>query len=84
LLGWWGRREAPLGLVAHSIYLGHIDGVAKPIEPTPPLEGEEAEKLLAELKDICSPQEAERRLRVSREFLAKVMKPKGWRQSGEN
>lgn len=55
--------------------------MAKPIEPTPPLEGEEAEKLLAELKDVCSPEEAARRLRASREFLTRVMKPKDWRQA---
>jgi hypothetical protein len=52
--------------------------VAKPIEPTPPLEGEEAEKLLRQLKDVCSPQEAERRLKLANAFWDKYVRPSDW------
>jgi len=74
-----GGALAERGQLAHPPNRGHIVPVAKPIEPTPPLEGLEAEQLLAELKNVCSPEEADRRLQASRAFLADVMRPKGWR-----
>ena len=43
-----------------------------PIEPTPVLEGEAAEELLRQLEDVCSPEEAKRRIAAARRFLAKV------------
>lgn len=58
----------------------HSSGVAKPIEPTPTLYGEDAEQLLRELKDVCSESEAQRRLKKAEEFLAEVMRPPGWRK----
>jgi hypothetical protein len=47
--------------------------MARPIEPTPVLEGEDAERLLAELERVCTPDEAERRVAAARKLLAKVM-----------
>ena len=49
--------------------------MARPIEPTPVLEGEDAERLLRDLENTCSPEEARRRVQKARELLAKVMVP---------
>jgi hypothetical protein len=38
--------------------------MARPIEPTPILEGEDAERLLRDLENVCSPEEARRRSNV--------------------
>ena len=46
--------------------------MALPIEPTPVLEGEAAEELLAELEAVCSPQEAARRIAAARALLQDV------------
>lgn len=46
--------------------------MALPIEPTPVLEGEAAEELLQQLEDVCSPEEAKRRIAAARKLLAKV------------
>ena len=46
--------------------------MALPIEPTPVLDGEAAEELLEQVKDVCSPEEAERRIAAAQRFLAKV------------
>jgi hypothetical protein len=50
--------------------------MAKPIEPTPVLEGEDAERLLRELEVVCSPDEAKRRTEWARRELAELMRPK--------
>jgi hypothetical protein len=42
------------------------------IEPTPVLEGEAADELLAQLELVCSPEEAERRIAAARALLEKV------------
>lgn len=52
--------------------------MARPIESTPVLYGEDAERLLEELKDCCSPEEMERRIAVSKKRLAEMMRPKGY------
>lgn len=44
--------------------------MAKPIEATPPLFGEDARRLLESLKECASPEEIERRRARSRERLA--------------
>jgi hypothetical protein len=46
--------------------------MALPIEPTPVLEGEAAEELLAELEAVCSSQEAARRIAAARALLQEV------------
>jgi hypothetical protein len=46
--------------------------MAHPIEPTPVLEGEAAEELLAQLEAVCSQEEAKRRIAVARTLLEKV------------
>jgi hypothetical protein len=46
--------------------------MALPIEPTPVLEGEAAEELLAELETVCSEQEAARRIAASGALLQEV------------
>ena len=47
--------------------------MARPIEPTPVLEGEDAERLLKELEQVCAPDEAERRVAAARRLLARVV-----------
>lgn len=54
--------------------------MARPIEATPVLIGEEAAELAASLEKIASTEEIERRKRASREFLAKVTRLKGKRE----
>jgi hypothetical protein len=49
--------------------------MARPIEATPVLEGEDAERLLRDLERTCTPEEAKRRVQKARELLAKVMVP---------
>jgi len=51
--------------------------MARPIEPTPELTGEDAERLLRDLEDVCSPAEAERRSKWAEQQLAELMRPKG-------
>jgi hypothetical protein len=46
--------------------------MALPIEPTPVLEGEAAEELLAELEAVCSQEEAKRRIAAARALLDQV------------
>lgn len=47
--------------------------MTQPIAPTPVLEGEDAERLLEELENVCSPEEAQRRVAAARKLLAKVL-----------
>ena len=51
--------------------------MAKPIEPTPALQGQDAETLLASLDKTASPDEIELRTQRARQFLAAVKRPKG-------
>jgi hypothetical protein len=56
--------------------VSYLDMVmARPIEPTPVLEGEDAERLLRDLERTCTPEEAKRRVQKARDLLAKVMVP---------
>ncbi len=57
--------------------------MARPIEATPPLYGEDAEELLASLEKTASPEEIERRLRRARAFLDLVKRPKRRETDGE-
>ena len=50
--------------------------MARPIEPTPILEGEDAERLLRDLENVCSPEEARRRIEWARAKRAEMMRPK--------
>ncbi len=51
--------------------------MARPIEPTPPLEGEDAERRLSSLKVTASPEAIARRRKMGEKFLADVARPKG-------
>jgi hypothetical protein len=51
--------------------------MARPIEATPTLKGEDAERLLQDLDRVCPPEEAERRVAAARKLLAKVVVPNG-------
>jgi hypothetical protein len=57
--------------------------MARPIEPTPVLEGEDADRLLEELEHVCTPEEAERRVAAARKLLAKVVMPNDDRAAAE-
>lgn len=50
--------------------------MARPIEPTPVLEGAAAERLLTQLERICTPTEAQKRMDWAREARAEMMRPK--------
>jgi hypothetical protein len=50
--------------------------MARPIEATPTLTGEDAEKLQASIARVASPEEIERRRRAARQFYNTVTKPK--------
>lgn len=51
--------------------------MARPIEPTPPLDVEDSERLLSELEHVCSPEEAKRRVRMAEKRLTEVLTPNG-------
>jgi hypothetical protein len=44
--------------------------MARPIEATPVLDGEDAERLLRDLERTCAPEEAKLRIQEARELLA--------------
>ncbi|MCC6807823.1 MAG: hypothetical protein IT381_10385 [Deltaproteobacteria bacterium] len=48
--------------------------MARPIEPTPTLEGEDAEALLRSLDDVATPEEMDRRVQASKQRLAEMEK----------
>ncbi len=50
--------------------------MAKPIQPTPPLEGEDAERLLRDLENVCTTEEAARRVEWARRQLGELTRPK--------
>jgi hypothetical protein len=55
--------------------------MARPIEATPPLEGEDADRLEEELKNVCSPEEMAIRRANAKAHLAEVMRlkdPEKW------
>jgi hypothetical protein len=49
--------------------------MARPIEATPVLEGEDAGRLLEELEHVSEPEEAERCVAAARKLLAKIVVP---------
>jgi uncharacterized protein (DUF2384 family) len=49
--------------------------MARPIEPTPHLTGEEAEELAASLEVVASPEEIKRRKEEARRWLSLVTTP---------
>jgi hypothetical protein len=55
--------------------------MARPIEPTPVLRGEDAEKLAASIADVASRPEIERRVAGARSFLAEISTPKPFADS---
>jgi hypothetical protein len=57
--------------------------MARPIEPTPMLQGEDAERLLSDLAKVCSPQEAQRRIELARRERAEMMRPKDERSGDQ-
>ena len=65
-----GGAVVPLPVVSYADIV-----MACPIEPTPVLEGEDAERLLRDLERTCSPDEAKLRVQKARDLLAKVMIP---------
>lgn len=50
--------------------------MARPIEATPILTGEDAEKLQASIAKVASPEEIERRRKAARQLYNTVTKPK--------
>jgi hypothetical protein len=50
--------------------------MASPIDATPTLKGADARRLLAELENVCSPEEAARRIERARVLRAEMMRPK--------
>jgi hypothetical protein len=54
--------------------------MARPIEPTPPLTGEDAEQLLVSLEEVASEEEMARRVEEAKKYLAEMMRPKGARR----
>lgn len=50
--------------------------MARPIEATPTLTGEDAARLLSDLKQVCSAQESARRISVAKQGLLDMMSPK--------
>lgn len=50
--------------------------MARPIEPTPPIVGDDADRLLEQLADVASPEEIERRREEGRRFLEEVTRRK--------
>jgi hypothetical protein len=50
--------------------------MARPIEPTPPLVGADADQLLDELERVAPAEEVARRREAARRFLAQVSTPK--------
>lgn len=55
--------------------------MARPIQATPTLRGEDAKRLLRDLEDVCSPEEAQRRIEYGRKLRAEMMRPKSPRQT---
>jgi hypothetical protein len=49
--------------------------MARPIRPTPPIIGEEADQLAAELEQVASPEEIRRRREASRQRLKLITTP---------
>lgn len=47
--------------------------MASPIQPTPDLEGDDADRLLADLLNVCSPEEAQRRIEWAKRERARMM-----------
>lgn len=52
--------------------------MARPIEPTPPLEGDDALRLLKELADVAPLEVIEARRTQAQVQLADMMRPKGF------
>lgn len=50
--------------------------MARPIEPTPALRGEDAKRLLREVEQVCSPDEIKRRIERAKQMRASMMLPK--------
>lgn len=50
--------------------------MARPIEPTPTLSGDDARKLRRDLEDVCSPEEALRRVGWAQGQLTEMMRQK--------
>jgi hypothetical protein len=50
--------------------------MARPIEATPVVTGEDAEELKASMAKVASPEEIERRKKAARQFYNTVTKPK--------
>jgi hypothetical protein len=51
--------------------------MARPIETTPVLNVDDSARLASDLREVCSPQEADRRIALAQERLAAMMMP-GW------
>ena len=49
--------------------------MAKPIEPTPPVSGEDARRLVEAMRDHASPMETERRRSIAREWMTQTVLP---------
>ena len=56
--------------------------MARPIEPTPTLSGDDADRLLADMEKRCSVDEARRRVAAAKIALAEMMRPKVFSGNG--
>jgi hypothetical protein len=50
--------------------------MARPIEPTPPITGEDADRLAEQLEKVPPPEELARRIEEAKRFLEQVTAPK--------
>lgn len=58
--------------------------MARPVEATPMLEGEDAERLLSELERVCPPDEAKRRIERAKRTRLEMMRPKRVRSASSS
>lgn len=63
-------------LIPGAFGQARIEVVASQIEPTSPITGDDADRLLEQLADVAPPEEIERRKEEARRFLAEVTAPK--------
>lgn len=59
-----------------TYFSGHAVFMARPINPTPPIEGDDAERLLEELEKTAPPDEISRRRKNAERYLKLVGHPK--------
>ncbi len=69
---WVGQGPVRVKLLDITLGWPSLQGMPPLIEATPVLNAEDSDRLLRDLKDVCSPEEAERRIAQAQEKLAGV------------